>query len=113
MTECHTALIAALFELEAELRRLELWEAEAPGADCFASTVPFCHDTMFFHQWLQWVLLPRLGELLELGTLPPFPSQMAELAELTWESTDLDAAGLIALLRRIDRLLGEPAPRRH
>ncbi|HMV55423.1 YqcC family protein [Plasticicumulans sp.] len=103
----------ALFELEAELRRLGFWQAEAPAPERLASSVPFCHDTLEFHEWLQWVFLPRLEAMLASAHLPPFACQIAPLAELSWEHDGREVAHAVALLARIDDLLGDPAQRAH
>ncbi len=106
MNARHAAVAAALAELEAEMRSLALWEAVAPAAEAFESTVPFCHDTMEFHQWLQWVFVARLRALLDAGAPLPSGSAVAPLAELTWENSGRrDIVHLIALLARIDGLL--------
>lgn len=106
-------LQSALFELEAELRRIDFWQSEAPSAERLASQVPFCHDTLEFHEWLQWVFLPRLGAMLDTGRLPPFACQIAPLAELSWEHDGREVAHAVALLARLDDLLGDPVQRRH
>ena len=37
-----------LLEMEAELRRLGLWETEAPTLESLSSQEPFCIDTLTF-----------------------------------------------------------------
>ena len=66
-------LVAGLLgELTAELQRLERWQAEHPGAEALASELPFCVDTLSFDQWLQFVLIPRMEQLVLLqAPLPP------------------------------------------
>ena len=60
-------LVAGLLgELTAELQRLERWQAEHPGAEALASELPFCVDTLSFDQWLQFVLIPRMEQLVLL-----------------------------------------------
>lgn len=39
------ALADVLLDLEAELRRLELWEDIAPSPEQLQSELPFCYDT--------------------------------------------------------------------
>lgn len=111
MTPDHAALLSALFELEAELRRLGLWEDESPAAERLASRLPFCHDTLEFHQWLQWVFVPRLGELLGSGAELPHASGIAPLAEMTFAECQIEAEELVSILGRIDALLNASAPR--
>ena len=51
----------ALLELERALRELGFWAAAPPAADRMSSAAPFCIDTLSFEEWLQWILIPRLG----------------------------------------------------
>ncbi len=96
---------ALLDALEAELRRLDCWEASPPPADALASPLPFAHDRLTFTQWLQWLFLPRLRTLLASGARLPARSGIAPMAEVSLADSGLDAAALVALLRRIDGLL--------
>ena len=76
-------LVAGLLgELTAELQRLERWQAEHPGAEALASELPFCVDTLSFDQWLQFVLIPRMEQLVLLQA--PLPSVMLLLCEVVY-----------------------------
>ncbi|HEX5048575.1 MAG TPA: YqcC family protein, partial [Gammaproteobacteria bacterium] len=55
----HRALGVVVDAMEAALRRMQLWEQQRPDALRLASTQPFSCDTLRFHQWLQWQLIPR------------------------------------------------------
>ena len=46
-----------LEQLELELKQRSLWQMAPPTAEAMASTLPFCMDTLDFHQWLQFVLI--------------------------------------------------------
>lgn len=94
-----------LIDIEAELRRLGLWEIEAPSPAALASTEPFCVDTLAFNQWLQFVFLPRMYALLELERLPPGRCEIRPLAEQYFSGSGLAIAPLIAAIGRLDGLL--------
>ena len=94
-----------LIDIEAELRRLDLWERVAPSAAALASTEPFCVDTLSFTQWLQFVFLPRMYALLEAERLPPGRCEVRPLAEQHFSGGTLPAAALIAAIGRLDELL--------
>ena len=64
-----------LLAIEALLRETEHWQDSAPDSRAFASEQPFCLDTMEPLEWLQWVLIPRMHQLLESGT--PLPQNFA------------------------------------
>lgn len=96
-----------LIDIEAELRRLQLWDKEAPSAEALASTEPFCVDTLSFTQWLQFVFLPRMHSLLDIEQLPPGRCEIQPLAEQYFAETGLPANGLIAVIGRFDALLND------
>ncbi len=48
---------AQLHAIEALMRQHQLWQDNAPQPDAFASTQPFCLDTLAPFEWLQWVLI--------------------------------------------------------
>lgn len=99
------AVASLLMDIEAELRRLDQWESEAPSAQALASTEPFCVDTLSFTQWLQFIFLPRMYALLEQNRLPPGPCSIAPLAEEYFQGGQLDTASLIKHISELDRLL--------
>jgi uncharacterized protein YqcC (DUF446 family) len=72
--------------VEAELRRIALWEHDAVPTRRVASGQPFSYDTLQFHQWLQWEFIPRMRWILAgHGELPAesgiFPYAMDCLAK--------------------------------
>ena len=60
-------LADALLVLEQELRQLGLWSGQPPSAAALASREPFCVDTLAFEEWLQWLFIPRMGQVVEHG----------------------------------------------
>ncbi|WP_323847114.1 YqcC family protein [Microbulbifer magnicolonia] len=94
-----------LLQLELELRRLRLWEDEAPPAEALASTEPFCVDTLSLPQWLQFVFLPRMAELVEGSRPLPDKCGIAPIAEEYFRGGDYTAGALIHLLAAIDERL--------
>lgn len=61
-----------------------------PLAPAFQSREPLMRDTMSTPQWVRWVLLPRLRDMVAGVTKPPAQSQLCTLArdlakdEATW-----------------------------
>jgi uncharacterized protein YqcC (DUF446 family) len=102
------ALAHVVDELEAELRRMQLWEREPPSDKELASEQPFCFDTLALSQWLQWMLIPRMREIFAgCGELPA-QSEIHPLAEDCFEHLN-DASRLLKLIARFDRLIGDEA----
>jgi len=96
-----------LLEIEAEMRRVGLWDESPPTAEALASTMPFCYDTLSFPQWIQWILLVRLKQLLEQGALLPGGSDIQPLAEYSFEKLPQDTRHLIDLIGQLDQLLNQ------
>lgn len=96
-----------LWALETELRAQGRWDKQTPPAEALASTQPFAIDLLSFDQWLQWILLPRMNELLALQLPLPSNSAIAPMAEEVYESGDPGAARIIMIIADIDLLLSE------
>ncbi|QFT53850.1 YqcC family protein [Microbulbifer sp. THAF38] len=93
-----------LLQLEAELRRMALWQEEAPTAEALASTEPFCVDTLTLPQWLQFIFLPRMRQLIE-GEMPlPQQCGIAPIAEEFFKDRG-GAETLVIILKGIDERL--------
>jgi uncharacterized protein YqcC (DUF446 family) len=107
------ALIAVVDGLEAELRRMDLWEHVPPSQQMLTSTEPFCFDTLALSQWLQWLLIPRMRRIFAGEGNLPTRSAIHPLAEDCFRHLD-DASALLMLIERFDRLIGgKPAVRAH
>ncbi|MFV8818545.1 YqcC family protein [Haliea sp. E17] len=100
-----TQVAALLIDIEAQLRQLDMWEAEAPPAEAFASTQPFFIDTMSLPQWLQFVFLPTMRRLLDEDQPLPGQCGIAPMAEEHFRGSGLPVQKLIIVLDDIDRLL--------
>lgn len=94
-----------LESIELELRRLKLWQIQRPEPSAYRSGLPFCHDTMNFSQWLQFVLIERIQELILLGRFLPEECSIAPYAEEALKEVDVNTEGLIALIRHFDSFL--------
>jgi uncharacterized protein YqcC (DUF446 family) len=71
----HDRVRQRLHAIEAQLRAHQHWQDNAPDASVFASTQPFFMDTMEPLEWLQWVLLPRMHQLID--DQQPLPQNVA------------------------------------
>ena len=94
-----------LIDVEASLRQMNLWSDESPSPEAMASTEPFAIDTMGFEQWLQFIFLPIMYQLIESGQ--PFPPEcsIAPMAEEYFRGSDMPSRSLQRALVEIDRLL--------
>ena len=105
------AITAVVDELEALLRRMELWEEESPDETQLASTLPFSFDTLDFPQWLQWQLIPRMRRILDGHGELPARSAIHPYAEECMLQQDAVTAELLFLIGHFDTLItGEGSP---
>jgi uncharacterized protein YqcC (DUF446 family) len=109
-TDRHRALSVVVDAMETTLRRTRLWEQVSPDALRLASTQPFSVDTLLFHQWLQWQLIPRMrrildgdGELPTASAIHPYAQECA--AELGDGSREL-----LFLIGHLDALIRGEKP---
>lgn len=94
-----------LLQIEIELRRIDAWSSEAPPAEAFQSTAPFCVDTLNFTQWLQFVFIERMKVIIENKQPLPTVSGIAPMAEEHFRGREQSVRGLIKELESIDWLL--------
>lgn len=99
------AVAEQLLLIERELRVLGWWEAQAPSAQALSSQQPFCVDTLAFEQWLQWIFLPRMKQMLEAGAALPSVSGIQPMAEQVYSGQAKNAGVLIKLLGEFDQLI--------
>jgi len=105
--DTHKALAQALFDLERELRELDLWQSRKPPESALASTQPFAVDTLAFYQWLQFLFIPRLMRLVEYRAPLPDSCSVAPMAEEFFRPRVETGEKVIAVLERIDWLITE------
>ncbi len=104
--EQREALVMILDALRAELQRAQLWSNARPAVSAFHSTIPFFTDTMPFEQWLQFVLIERLNEMLRVVAPLPALSGIAPMAEMVWAQELAERHYILELLKDLDELLG-------
>jgi uncharacterized protein YqcC (DUF446 family) len=110
MDEFHQAVAEVVDGIEAEMQRIELWDAERPALSRLGSAQPFCFDTLRFHQWLQWLFLPRMRRILAAdGAGMPSESGIHAYAEECLRDHPRDTEELLALIRRFDELISAGA----
>ncbi len=96
-----------LQQLAALLKKHQLWQVEPLNPDLLDSSVPFCHDTLAFEQWLQFVFIEKLQRLIDNKQPLPRNFAVAPMAQMTL--TDKSGSEyIIALLTQLDSYLGEP-----
>lgn len=95
----------SLQAIEQSMRELALWQLTPPEAEAFASTEPFCIDSMLAEEWLQWVLLPRMHALLDANAPLPTRFAITPYFEEALKDKQPNCLPLLVLLQRLDSLL--------
>lgn len=96
-------IIEKLRHIEDEMRAKALWNELAPSPEAFESTEPFSLDTMEAVEWLQWILIPRLYELIEQDAVLPGAFAIAPYFEETYKNDDEEQYRLLLVhLRELD-----------
>jgi uncharacterized protein YqcC (DUF446 family) len=91
-------------KIEEEMRRIGVWQDAPLPEAAYQSSRAFCGDTMSFYQWLQFVLLPRVRNVIATrGHFPP-RSQVGAYAVRELDGSD-EAAELITLLCAFDHFI--------
>lgn len=101
-----TELSTALDRLEASMRAAGIWNQPLPTPEAFASREPFAIDKMSLPQWLRYVFVARMRELLAAGKALPEscsigPAAQAYLPEMSQGAR----VPLIQVLNEIDELI--------
>jgi len=91
---------ASLELIEAEMRRIGMWQSAPLRPEQYQFNQAFAMDTMVFSQWLQFILLPRVREEIADND---FPSESYVGTQAIREfDTCSDASDLITILCEFD-----------
>ena len=95
----------ALAEIESEMKRIGLWQSEPLRPEQYEFRQAFAMDTMAFSQWLQFIFIPRVRQIIAAGG--QFPSKSRVGAQAVREFDTLpDAEKLLDRLSEFDALFG-------
>lgn len=98
-------LATLLLTLEEQLREQSLWSNQSPDQEALDSVEPFCVDTLKFEEWLQFIFIPRLNELISTDSMLPSQCSTAPMASEAWKHQSGSLAKLVETLNQIDKLL--------
>jgi uncharacterized protein YqcC (DUF446 family) len=91
-------------EIEIELKRLGRWKHDDLPEEAFEDMGAFGSNTMSFEQWLQFVLIPRIREIIQEQSDFPSGSNLAPYA-IRYFDGDYDADPLREILYQLDQLI--------
>ena len=107
MDSLHQQLGPLLLAVEQELRAIQLWDEQRPSTEALVSAEPFAIDKLSFNQWLQFIFLPRMAEIVEAGSGLPRNCSVAPMAEEFYKAEQVDGESLIRQLAAIDALIND------
>lgn len=90
--------------IEQELRVLNAWRSEPLPESAYNSEQAFFADTMTFYQWLQFVLLARIRQIIAEKGKFPVQSQVGTYAVRELDGLD-EASDLISVLAEFDQFI--------
>jgi len=93
-------------EIETELKRLGRWMDSSLPREVFEDMGAFGSNTMSFEQWLQFVLIPRIREIVHKRGEFPAGSNLAPHAVRYFDG-DYDADSLREILYNLDKLIND------
>jgi len=97
---------AKLAQIEAEMKRIGMWQKETPSPENLVVTKAFGADKLSFDQWLQFIFIPRVKDILaEKGSFPS-GSQVSAQAYREWKmwGDEPNVDQLLQLLQEFDML---------
>ena len=100
-------LLQLLHDLESELHKQGLWQADKPSESALSSTAPFAIDTLTFTQWLQFIFINKMSHLLQFSLPLPQAMSVSPMAEEYFKSHSVNSAEITAIIGRIDLLISE------
>lgn len=98
--------LALLRELQTTLQRHELWQTAAIDPAALNSSIPFCHDTMAFEQWLQFVFIEKMQVLITNNQPLPRNFAIAPMAEMML-AQHAGGHDVISVLLKLDQHLSD------
>ena len=105
MDGVHQQLNSLLLAVEQELRAMQFWDQQTPSDKALASSQPFAIDKLSFNQWLQFIFLPKMTEIVDAASALPESCSTAPMAEEFYRAEQVDAISLIRHLAAIDALI--------
>ncbi|WP_065188665.1 YqcC family protein [Shewanella woodyi] len=95
-----------LHQLETELKVHGLWSSVPPSTEAMANTSPFSCDVMPFENWVQFIFIPKMEQLINSQNALPSNTAIAPMAHHVWNHQP-DLHGLINIFDELDRMLSE------
>lgn len=100
-------ILPLLTALENELRNQGLWQEIKPDQQALDSREPFAIDRLSFEQWLQFIFLDKMVQLVHLSQPLPTAMLLLPMAQESFKSLPGNSAEITHIIGRIDLLFNE------
>jgi len=101
MPRSHKKVEILIIKLEQSLHDAMLWSSSTPSDDALQSKLPFAFDTMPFEQWLQFVFIPKMSEIVSNHSTLPVSLQLLPMAEQSLDANN-NQSRVIQVIKEID-----------
>lgn len=102
MSPIPSSILTQLERIEAEMRRIGMWQTHPLEAEQYDFRAAFAMDTMSFSQWLQFIFIPNVRAAARSNK---FPAESHVAAQALREfDTIPEASQLVKLLADFDAL---------
>lgn len=98
-------ILACLDEVEALLKHFALWQRDPPTPQQLCSKLPFCTDTLTPEQWLQWIFLPRMRQMVQQDLALPEPLILEPYFAVMLDDTHPAKRALLRVLQRLENVM--------
>lgn len=96
-------IFTLLQQLEEALRASGAWQDSAPDVQALQSTQPFAIDTLAPHEWLQWIFVPRMQQMIEQQMTLPAGFTLSPYFEEAWKERQ-EFAAVMQVLYQLDKV---------
>ena len=95
-----------LLKLELELKDRDMWggDERRPHESALNSKEPFCIDTLEFHQWLEYILIKKMHQIIDEKQELPGSVQIYPMAVEYYRGQWGEYRSLIDILRQFDEI---------
>ncbi|GAD78348.1 YqcC family protein [Vibrio ezurae] len=92
-----------LLSAQSRLEDAGLWEANMPSQEALSSLQPFAIDTLRPEQWLQWIFIPKMQQLITMNLTLPSGFEITPYFEQAC-GDDIRWYPVLDVLRQIDEV---------
>jgi uncharacterized protein YqcC (DUF446 family) len=103
-------ILPLLDALEDELHDKGLWQEIKPEQQALDSKEPFAIDTLNFVQWLQFIFLDKMAQLVRSSQPLPQSMLVLPMAEEYFKRLPMNSAEILRIIARIDQVVNEQSP---